>query len=201
LWHPSIDVFDNAAVDVHHATLGIIGLGRIGSEVARRASGFDMNILYSDVERRTEVEQDVNAAYVSQDELLAQSDVVTLHVPLNDATRALIGEPELVKMKSSAILINTSRGPVIDQAALVQALQAGQIAGAGLDVTDPEPMRAEDPLLGLPQVIVLPHVGSATRNTRLKMVDVAVRNLSSGLQGQQMVACVNPGASGTGRNK
>ncbi len=201
LWRPSIDVFDNAAIDVYHSTLGIVGLGRIGSQVARRASGFDMNVLYCDVERRTDVEKDVNAAYVSQDELLAQSDFVTLHVPLNDATRRLIGEPELASMKRSAILINTSRGPVIDQAALLDALRHGQIAGAGLDVTDPEPMRAEDPLLSLPQVIVLPHVGSATRATRLKMVDVAVRNLSFGLQGHQMVACVNPEARGTGRNK
>ena len=201
LWHPTIDVFDNAAVDVHHATLGIIGLGRIGCQVAQRASGFDMKILYSDVERRTDLEKGLHAAYVNQDELLAQSDFITLHVPLNDATRRLIAEPELKKMKTSAILINTSRGPVVDQAALLKALQAGQIAGAGMDVTDPEPMRAEDPLLALPQVIVLPHVGSATRATRLKMVDVAVRNLSSGLQGRQMVACVNPKALGTGRNK
>ena len=104
-------------------------------------------------------------------------------------------------MKTSAILVNTSRGPVVNQAALLKALQAGQIAGAGLDVTDPEPMRGENPLLALPQVVVLPHVGSATRATRLKMVDVAVRNLAGGLQDQQMVACVNPDARGTGRNK
>ena len=121
--------------------------------------------------------------------------------PTDDLDRRLIGEPELARMKTSAILINTSRGPVVDQAALVKAVQAGQIAGAGLDVTDPEPMRAENPLLSLPQVIVLPHVGSATRATRLKMVDVAVRNLSFGLKDQQMVACVNPEARGTGRNK
>ncbi len=201
LWRPSIDVFENAAVDVHHATLGIIGLGRIGQQVARRATGFAMNILYSDLERRIEAEKEVRAVYVSQEDLLAQSDFVTLHVPLNEATYRLIGESEFGKMKTSAILINTSRGQVVDQTALLKALQAGRIAGAGLDVTDPEPMRAEDPLLALPQVIVLPHIGSATRATRLKMVAVAVRNLSAALQDQRMVACVNPQARGTGRNK
>lgn len=201
MWQPKISVFENMAVDVHHATLGIIGLGRIGSQVAKRACGFNMKILYHDIERKIEVEKILDATFVSKEDLLKQSDFVSLHVPLTSDTRHLMGSAEFGIMKKTAFLINTARGPVVDQAALLEALRAGQIGGAGLDVTDPEPMRANDPLLTLPQVTILPHIGSATTATRLKMADVAVRNLYAGLNGEPMVACVNPEARGTGRNK
>ena len=124
--------------------------------------------------------------------LLAESDFVSLHVPLNAETRRLIGEPELRLMKESAYLVNTSRGPVVDQVALGKALHEGWIAGAALDVTDPEPLPADDPLLGAPNLLVMPHIGSATHRTREAMAELAVENLLRGLEGIPMVSCVNP---------
>lgn len=199
-WTPAVGLLDNLGTDVHHATLGIFGLGRIGLEVARRAAGFGMQLLYHNRRRNPEAEKQLGAVYMDKEALLRQSDFVSIHLPLSEKTRHYIGPEELQLMKPSAILINTARGPVVDQQALVQALQQGQIAGAGLDVADPEPVRANDRLLGLPQVIVLPHVGSATGATRAKMAVMAARNLIAGLSGQPMVSCVNPEAYGRGRN-
>jgi glyoxylate reductase len=199
-WKPTRGPLENLGTDVHHATLGIIGLGRIGSEVARRAAGFNMKILYHDLNRSSRVEKEFGVEYVEKTELLRQSDFVSLHLPLSEDTHHFMGENELKLMKPSAILVNSSRGQVVDQAALLAALESGQIAGAGLDVTDPEPVRANDPLLGLPQVTVLPHIGSATRETRGKMTELAAQNLILALSGKPMISCINPEACGTGRS-
>jgi glyoxylate reductase len=158
--------------DVHGATLGIVGLGRIGRAVARRAEGFEMTVLAT---RATPL-----------DELLARSDFISLHCPLTPTTRHLIDARALALMKPSAILINTARGAVVDQPALAAALQAGTIAGAALDVTDPEPPPADDPLLAAPNLIVLPHLGSATYPARVQMTELAVANLLAGLAGRPM---------------
>ncbi len=195
-WGP----LDMLGGDVHHATLGILGMGRIGREVAKRARGFDMQILYHSRSRDEKAESELGARYVEKDELLQQSDFVSVNVPLSAQTRHYLTSRDFELMKPTAILINTARGPVVDQQALYEAVKTGQIGGAGLDVTDPEPMKADDPLLTLPQVTVLPHVGSATRITRGKMADISARNLVAALRGEPMVACVNPQALGKGRN-
>lgn len=155
--------------DVHGATLGIVGYGRIGRAVARRAHGFSMRILAT--------------PRVPLDELLAQSDAVTLHVPLTSETRHLIDADALARMKPTAILVNTARGGVVDQQALARALHRGEIAGAALDVTDPEPLPPDHPLLEAPSLLVLPHIGSATHTARERMADLAVDNLLAGLAG------------------
>ena len=199
-WTPEVGLLENLGVDVHHATLGIIGMGRIGREVAGRAVGFRMNILYHNRNRDAQAEKEFGAAYAPKEELLRQSDFVSLHLPLTAQTRHYIARRELGLMKSSAILVNTGRGQLVNQNALLQALKNGEIAGAGLDVTDPEPMRGDDPLLLMPQVTVLPHIGSATRQTRIKMAETAARNLINALSGKPMVSCVNPEAVGRGRD-
>jgi glyoxylate reductase len=158
--------------DVHGATLGIVGFGRIGRAVARRAEGFDMTVLAT---RETPLE-----------ELLAQSDFVTLHCPLTAETRHLIDASALSLMKPTAILVNTARGPIVDQLALGAALRAGTIGGAALDVTDPEPMPPDDPLHGSPNLIVVPHIGSATYTARARMTELAVNNLLAALAGLPM---------------
>jgi glyoxylate reductase len=158
--------------DVHGATLGIVGYGRIGQAVARRAEGFEMRILAT--------------PRVPFDELLAQSDAVTLHVPLTPDTRHLVDADALARMKPTAVLVNTARGGVVDQDALAQALHAGQIAGAALDVTDPEPLPPDHPLLDAPNLLVLPHIGSATHTARERMADLAVDNLLAGLAGKPL---------------
>jgi glyoxylate reductase len=158
--------------DVHGATLGVVGAGRIGRAVARRASGFDMEVLTT---------KDTPLA-----DLLSRADYVTLHAPLTDDTRHLIDAAALERMKPTAILVNTSRGPVVDQAALADALHRGVIAGAALDVTDPEPLPADDPLHEAPNIIVVPHIGSATLSTRARMADLAVDNLLAALAGDPM---------------
>ena len=157
---PEFTVYDPGYMlgcEVHDATLGIVGLGRIGRQVARRARGFDMTVLYHNRHRQTEQEQSLGVRYVSFDELLAASDYVMLTVPLTPETRGLINAQALSKMKRSAILINIARGPVVDTAALVDALTKGQIAGAALDVTDPEPLPRNSSLLGFANVIIAPH--------------------------------------------
>jgi glyoxylate reductase len=199
-WTPERGMLENLGTDVHHATLGIIGLGRIGREVARRAAGFNMTILYHDLIRDSQVEQAFGARYVDKEALLRSSDFVSLHLPLSAETYHCIGANEFKLMKPSAMLINSSRGQIVDQAALLDALKTGQIAGAGLDVTDPEPMRRDNPLLALPQVTVLPHIGSATLKTRGKMAERAAQNLLNALNGQPMISCVNPEAVGKGRS-
>jgi glyoxylate reductase len=172
--------------DLSGATLGIIGLGRIGEAVARRASGFSMRILaYSPSKNRADVAK-LGIELTTLDSLLAQSDYVSIHVPLNAQTRGMINAESLRKMKSTAILINTARGPVVDQQALYEAVKAGIIGGAALDVTNPEPMPSDDPLLSLPNVIVVPHIGSASQRTRDKMATMAAENLIAGVNGKPL---------------
>jgi glyoxylate reductase len=180
-------------VDVHGATLGIIGFGRIGREMAKRASGFGMHVLYHDVQPvSAEDERTLHATHVDLDTLLAESDFVTLHVNLTDETRHLIGADALARMKPTAVLVNTSRGPVVDHAALHAALSDGQIFAAALDVTDPEPLPADSPLLGLDNCLVVPHVASASRVTRGRMAAMAAENLLAGLRGDRLPTCINP---------
>jgi lactate dehydrogenase-like 2-hydroxyacid dehydrogenase len=170
--------------DIHGATLGIIGFGRIGRELARRAQGFAMRTLYySRTQAPPEVEAQLGATFTPFETLLAESDFVSLHTALTEQTRHLIDAPALARMKPGAILINTSRGGVVDQAALAEALRSGRLFGAGLDVTDPEPMRAQDPLLALPNCLVVPHVASASERTRERMALKAAANLVAGLRG------------------
>jgi glyoxylate reductase len=179
--------------DVHGGTLGIVGFGRIGQALARRASGFGMTILYHDVNRLPEeVTSPLGATYVALDELLARSDFVSLHVNLTPETRHLINAESLREMKASAVLVNTSRGPVVDQPALYEALRDGVIAAAALDVTDPEPIPADDPLLSLDNCLVVPHVASAARATRGKMAEMAAANLLAGVRGERLPTPVNP---------
>ncbi len=178
--------------DVHGATLGVIGCGRIGQAVARRAAAFAMRVLYTDRQRLdAQREQELAATYVSLDELLSQSDIVTIHVPLTSETRHLIGARELALMKPSAILINTARGGVIDTAALIEALAAGRLGGVGLDVTDPEPLPAEHPLLQFDNVIVTPHIASASEATRQRMAELAAHNLVCALRGERPPRALN----------
>jgi lactate dehydrogenase-like 2-hydroxyacid dehydrogenase len=173
--------------DVHGSTLGIVGLGRIGQAVARRASGFGMTVLYHQRSRVPEaVEADLGAKFVTLDELLARSDIVSLHIPLTAATHHLIEAAALSRMKPTAILVNTSRGPIVDGAALAVALRDGVIGGAGLDVTDPEPIAPDDPLLSLDNCIVVPHIASATRATRGRMAAMAAANLLAGVAGEPL---------------
>ena len=180
-------------MDVHGATLGIVGFGRIGREMAKRAGGFSMRVLYHDVQRASaEDEAALGATFAPLEALLAESDFVTLHVNLTAETRHLIDAAALRRMKGTAVLVNTSRGPVIDQRALFKALRDGTIFAAGLDVTDPEPMRADDPLLTLANCIVVPHIASATHVTRGKMARIAAENVLAGLRGERLPACVNP---------
>ncbi|RLC66896.1 MAG: D-glycerate dehydrogenase, partial [Chloroflexi bacterium] len=178
--------------DVWGATLGIVGLGRIGTAVARRAQGFNMRILYHDPEPKPELEAELGAEYSSMNDLLSRSDFVSLHCPLLPETHHLIGEQALQRMKPTAILINAARGPIVDTDALVRALQNGWIARAALDVTDPEPIPAEHPLVNMPNCIVVPHVASATVTARNQMAQMAAENLLAGLRGQRLPYCANP---------
>lgn len=172
--------------DVHGATLGVVGMGRIGQAFARRARGFDMHILYHSRTRHPEVEAELGAQYVTLPELLSQSDFVSLHVPLTDKTKGMLGQAEFAMMKPDAILINTARGSVIKTDDLLAALKTGKIRYAALDVTDPEPLPHTHELYQLPNVIILPHIGSATRSTRNKMALLAVDNLIAGLEGKPL---------------
>ncbi len=178
--------------DVHHATLGILGLGRIGAAVADRARGFQMKVLYHDVVRREDLERRHGYRSVTLDTLLRESDFLSLHTALTPETRGMIGESELAKLKPTAFLINTSRGPVVKEAALINALQAGRLAGAGLDVFEEEPIDPGSPLLKMENVVALPHVGSATEATRQAMVDLAVENVLAVLQGKPPLTPINP---------
>ncbi|HEX2414609.1 MAG TPA: D-glycerate dehydrogenase [Thermoleophilaceae bacterium] len=167
--------------DLHGATVGIVGFGRIGKAVARRLEGFGCELLHSG-----------RSGGVAFEELLERSDFVTLHAPLTLETRGLIDDAALRRMKPTAYLVNTARGPMVDTAALVRALSAGEIAGAALDVTDPEPLPGDHPLLDAPNLLVIPHLGSATHATRERMADMAVDNLMAGLAGERMPNCANP---------
>ncbi len=176
--------------DVHGATLGIVGMGAIGEAVARRAIGFGMHLLYHDQRPRPGDDQ-LDARFTTLDDLLRQSDFVSIHAPLSDATRGLLGARELALMPPHAILVNTARGPIIDQRALFAALRDGRIAGAGLDVFDPEPIAASDPLLTLPNVVVMPHLGSATIATRTRAAALAIENAVAAIEGRRPPACLN----------
>lgn len=171
--------------EVHGRTLGIIGMGQIGYRVARRALGFEMMVLYHNRRRRDDAEG-LRVRHTGLDELLARSDYVMLCVPLTDQTRGLIGERALSLMKPTATLINIARGAVVDTDALARALADGRIAAAALDVTEPEPLPRDHPLLSLPQVIVTPHLGSATVETRRRMAELSVENLLAGLRGEPL---------------
>lgn len=178
--------------DVHHATLGIVGLGRIGAAVAERARGFRMQILYADFVRRETLEAQHGYRFVDLDTLLRESDFVTLHLPLLPETTGIIGAAQFALMKPTAYLINAARGPVVDESSLMAALQAGRIAGAGLDVFEREPVDPTNPLLSMENVVALPHVGSATEATRQAMVDLAVDNVLAVMQGKPPLTPVNP---------
>ena len=183
--------FNFLGTEVTGKTLGIVGLGRIGIAVGRRAKAFDMRVLYykrSRIDPTREVE--LGLEYTGFEDLLKQSDFVSLHVPLSKASRHLISSPELEMMKSSAFLINTARGPIVDEEALVKALKEGSIAGAGLDVYENEPELASG-LAGLDNTVLLPHVGSATTETRTQMAAKAAHNLLAGLKGEQPPDCLN----------
>ena len=176
--------------EVHGTTLGIIGMGNIGRQVARRASGFDMHILYHNRKPDPKAEAELGATYASLDDLLAQSDFVTLNVPLTDETRNMIGRDQLQRMKKTAILVNLARGGIVDHGALAEALENNWIAAAALDVTEPEPLPCDHPLLARDNVIIAPHLGSATRQTRLAMAQRTVDNLLAGLSGKPLITAV-----------
>lgn len=178
--------------DVYGATLGIVGLGAIGAAVARRAIGFGMKVLYYNRRRNGALEAALNAQYRSLDDLLAESDFISLHCPLTEETRGLMGAAELAKMKPTAVLVNTARGPVVDEEALYRALKEGQIWAAGLDVWEKEPIRPDHPLLGLDNVVALPHIGSASRATRAKMAVMAAENVVAGAEGRIPPNLVKP---------
>lgn len=182
--------------EVHGATLGIAGLGAIGQAVARRARGFGMRILYTSRTRRPELEAETSAVPVGKDELFSSADFLTLHLALTPETRHFVGARELSLMKPTAVLVNTARGGVIDQAALVEALRAGRPSFAALDVTDPEPPAPDEALLSLPNVLLAPHLGSASEATRGRMASLAVENLLAALEGRRPPHCVNPEALG-----
>lgn len=177
--------------DVYGATLGIVGLGRIGAAVARRARGFNMRLLYHNRQRHPEYEAELGIEYRPLDELLAESDFISLHLNLTAQSRGLIGEREFNLMKPNAVLINTARGGVIQTEALYNALKAGKIAHAALDVTDPEPLPADHKLLSLPNITIAPHIASASTVTRNRIAMMAVENLEAGLQGRPLPWPVN----------
>jgi len=180
-------------VNVHHKTIGIIGMGRIGLALGRRAHcGFGMNVQYYNNVPNQQAERELNAKQVSLNELLASSDFVCVVLPLTPETEKFIGAEQLARMQPGAIFINGSRGKIVDEAALIEALQQGRIRAAGLDVFEVEPLPASSPLLNLPNVVALPHIGSATHETRHAMVACAVDNLIAALAGEVKENCVNP---------
>ncbi|MTH45479.1 glyoxylate/hydroxypyruvate reductase GhrB [Intestinirhabdus alba] len=182
--------------DVHHKTLGIVGMGRIGLAVAQRAHfGFNMPILYNARSRHPEAESRFNARYCELDALLQEADFVCLILPLTKETHRMFGTAQFATMKKSAIFVNAGRGPVVDEAALIAALQRGEIQAAGLDVFDQEPLPVDSPLLSLPNVVAVPHIGSATHETRYNMAACAVDNLIDALRGKPEKNCVNPQAA------
>lgn len=195
LWQVAWEPMLLLGQDIHHSTLGIVGLGRIGIEVARRAKGFQMHVLYHNRARREDVERELGVEYVATlSELLSRSDFVSLHVPLTEDTKGMIGPTEFSMMKPTSILVNTSRGQVVDQKALYNALKSGQIAAAAIDVTEVEPIPVDEPLLTLENIIITPHMASASTDTRTKIATMAAANLIAGLQGEMLPNCVNPEA-------
>jgi glyoxylate reductase len=187
-WGPNI----LTGPDIFGATIGIVGFGRIGQAVARRARGFDMRILYNDPKRHPELEKELGVQHADLDQLLKEADFVTLHTYLSPETENIIDRAALAKMKSSAILINTARGAVVDSEALVEALKSGQIYAAALDVFDPEPIPTDSPLLEMDNVIITPHIASGSIQTRARMAEIAVDNLIAALSGERLPYCANP---------
>ena len=182
-------------LDVHGKTLGLVGMGQIAQAVAKRARGFDMRVLYFSRTRRREVERRYGPQWTGElPALLRESDFLSIHVPLTAQTRSLVGRSELREMKRSAVLVNTSRGPVVDSTALYEALSEGLIAGAALDVTEPEPVPPDAPLLSLPNVVFTPHIASASAATFARMAVMAAENITAALTGQPMPSCINPEA-------
>ena len=195
LWQVAWEPMLLLGQDIHHSILGIVGLGRIGIEVARRAKGFQMHVLYHNRTRREDAEKELGVEYIATlSELLSRSDFVSLHVPLTEDTKGMIGPTEFSMMKPTSILVNTSRGQVVDQKALYKALKSGQIAAAAIDVTEVEPIPVDDPLLTLENIIIAPHMASASTATRTKIATMAAANLIAGLQGEMLPNCVNPEA-------
>ncbi len=178
--------------DLRGSTLGIVGLGQIGSAVAERAAGFGMKIIFSDPDPNPEKAEHFNAQHVPLETLFKKSDFISLHVPLTPETHHMINEEALKLMKPTSLLINTSRGPIIDTNALITALEDEWIAGAALDVTDPEPLPSDHQLFKLPNCLIVPHIGSATWNTRRQMAERACENLLAGIKGKRLPFCVNP---------
>lgn len=187
-WGPRMFI----GTDIHGKTLGILGLGRIGSALAKRAKGFDMDIIYYDISRREDLEGELGISYKPLDSVISESDFLSLHVPLTEKTHHMIGEEQLARMKRTAFLINTSRGPVVDERALYETLRDGVIAGAGLDVFEEEPVDHDSPLLNLDNIVLTPHIASASVETRTKMAITAATNLVSVLQDKEPPNLVNP---------
>ena len=178
-------------IEMKGTTLGLVGFGRIGKAMARRAAGFDMRVIYYDPSE-TKPDPDLKATSVDFETLLEESDFISLHTPLTPDTHHLIDSEALSKMKPSVVLVNTSRGAVVDMEALYEALKFKRIFAAGLDVTEPEPLPADHPLLTLDNIVIVPHIASATRTARDKMSWMAAKNLIAGLQGEHLPNCVNP---------
>ena len=187
------DPMENLGQELHGKTLGILGQGRIGLEMAKKAkAAYNMNIIYHNRNRNKQAEQEVEAKYLSFDELLAQSDVLSVHVNLTEETKGIFDKNAFSKMKPNAIFINTARGAIHNEEDLLAALQNKTIWGAGLDVTNPEPMDKDNPLLDMENVCVLPHIGSATKETREKMAMMAAENIVAALKGERMPQVINP---------
>ena len=187
-YHPMVWL----GAEIHGTTLGIVGMGQIGVEMAKRARGFDMRVIYYSRTRKLELESELGMEYFEPSDLLSTADFVTLHIPLTQETRHFIGERELRLMKPTAILINAARGAVVDSRALYTALKEGWISGAALDVTDPEPILPDDPLLTLDNLVITPHIGSASIDSRRRTCLLAARNVVAGIQGRRLEACANP---------
>ena len=187
-WHP----LHFLGQDLYDATVGIIGMGRIGLEVAKRCLGFDANILYYDVAQRKDLESNYPLKFVDLDTIFRESDFVSIHTVLDETTHHLINDEALSKMKNNSILVNAARGPIVDHKALYNALSQGEIAGAGLDVTDPEPIPLDDPLLTLDNCVIVPHIASASVKTRYEMSRISATNLLNGIKGEKLLTCVNP---------
>jgi glyoxylate reductase len=186
--------------DLAGRTLGVVGMGRIGFALAKRCrAGWDMKVLYHDVQEVKPAEKELGAKRVDFETLLRESDFISVHTDLNEKTRGMFGAAQFKQMKRTAVFVNTARGPLVDQKALYEALKSGTIFAAGLDVTDPEPPAADDPLVKLPNVIVAPHIASATVGTRNAMADICARNLIAGLKGEKLPAWVNPEVEGKRR--
>lgn len=187
-WGPNV----LTGVDVFGATLGIIGFGRIGKAVARRAQGFSMKVLYNDPQRDEQAEKEWKVEYRDLDSLLSEADFISLHTYYTPQLRHLMDRERFARMKNGAIFINTARGALVDHDALLWAVETGKITAAALDVFDPEPIPANHPLLKHPNVIITPHIASASTSTRQKMAFIAVENLIAGLRGQRLPHCANP---------